>query len=46
MKSNLQLAKQNSRMVYKGDHLKPSVGVKDTSIQTDKNISKGNGTEV
>ena len=45
MKSNLQLAKQNSRMVYK-DHLKPSIGVKDTSIQTDKNISKGNGTEV
>jgi len=33
-------------MVVKGDQGKPSVRIKDTNIQKDKNIAKGNGTEV
>jgi hypothetical protein len=33
-------------VIYKGDHGKTAVRVKDTNIQKNKNISKGNGTEV
>ncbi|WAQ95604.1 FRAS1-like protein [Mya arenaria] len=33
-------------VVYKGDHGKSAVRIKDTNIQKDKNISKNNGTEV
>lgn len=33
-------------VVYKADHGKMSVRIKDTNIQKAKNITKGNGTEV